>query len=238
MKNRCLIAGFLLIFVLLLAACSAGDKPDNIDGSLDNLKNYSPALDPRLLKDTETESYAKFISLLKENPQEVRDGDIIIVTINDWPLALSELTCFAIQEEVVLEGSPFYADIFRNLMDGTLMLAMAEEKNVLPTQEELAQFVAEQKQEMLNVEQEDLTILESAMEKLGISIDDYLAKIQPYSDYRNLAAQALLPLFQEEIVATEEYKTDEEYWSEYMSDFMNKAEIKYITEIPELQFTY
>lgn len=238
MKSRHLITGLLLIFVLILAACSAADNSDLIDLNPDNLKRLSPTLDPRLFKDTGTEAYAKFISLLEENPKEVRDGDIIIVTINDWPLALSELTCFAIQEEVMLEGSPFYEDIYRNLMDGTLMLALAEEKNVLPTQEDLAQFGAKQKQDMLNADQEDLTILESAMEKLGISIDDYLTKFQPYTDYRNLAAQGLLPIFQEEVTYTEENKSEEEYWNEYISDFRSKADIKYITKIPELQYTY
>jgi len=243
MKRSCFFVGLLLIFALFLSACNTNDKPDNIGDSLDNLKNYSPALNPHLLKDTKTDSYANFISLLEDNPNEVRDGDIIIATINDWPIALSEIISFAIQEEIMMEHNPFYEDIYRSLLEGTLMLAMAEEKNALPTQEELAAFGAKQKEEMNDIDPGELDILESTMDKMGISIDDYLTYFQPYHDYRTLAGQGLLPIFQEEMAKANGNESGEEYWNEYawneyMADYMSKAEIKYITKIPELQFTY
>lgn len=230
MKPEYYVTGFVLLVALIYAISTA--KP----AKSRNIKDFSPIVNPHLIKNTDTRAYTKFLILLQENPHEVKNGDIIIATVNDWPLSLSELIFIAIQEEIIFERVPDYEKIFRARLDETFILALAEEKNVLPSQTELARHLAEQKLQVLDSFFEGFSKAKSGFEKMGISREDFWTNFQAYYEYRSLAGIALAKLCREEIINTEGNKSEAVYWDELMADFKHKAKIKYLTKIPELRF--
>ncbi|MCL1874063.1 MAG: hypothetical protein FWF85_08105 [Clostridiales bacterium] len=230
MKPEYYVTGSVLLIALIYAISTA--KP----AKFQNIKNYSPIVNPHLIKNTDTKAYTRFLTLLQENPHEVKNGDILIVTVNDWPLTLSELIFIAIQEEIIFDRPPDYEKIFKTRLDETCRLALAEEKNVLPVQEELAKHLARQKLQAPGFDQESASTDKSAFGKMGISREDFWTNFQAYYEYRSLAGMALEKLCREEIASAEGNKSETDYLAEMMADFKHRAKIKYITKIPELRF--
>ena len=234
-KYKYHIISTLFVLALFLAACNAAIQPVNFE----KIRNDLPPVSPNLIKNIEAmpHSYAKFTSLLKSNPQEIRDGDIIIAMVNNWPITLGELAFVAAQEEILLNNIPDYEKIFIKQIDEKVAFSIAEEKHVLPTSEELTNAIEELKQKYSStIEPEDS--FENVMERLGINQEDYWETFQPYYAYKNLAFEAVWQIIYDETSYTEENNSnpDSYYWDEYLSRFMRKAKIVYVTKIPELQF--
>ena len=239
MKTKHFIAGFVLIFALLFSACSnteiqlTNSKGAPID--LDSLRNYLQPVNPTLIKNIKTipKSAEKFNSLIKANNKELRNNDILIAAVNDWPITLGELTFRTAQEEIMANYAPEYEQMFNILIEEKLVLSLADANDVLPDQTELVLYLAERKQDLLN-EPEFLEVLDQLMAITGISEDDYWKIFEPYDVYRSLTKEALYEFITAQ--RTDSAISADEYFDERLAEFKQQSKIVFITKIADLQY--
>ncbi|MDR2711519.1 MAG: hypothetical protein LBB91_00200 [Clostridiales bacterium] len=239
MKSKHFFIIILLVFSLFFAACSSTDKPPtNAAGEpvdLGNLRDFLQPVSPTLIKNTRAipQSAAKFDSITKANKKELRDNDILIAVVNQWPITFGELTFRTAQEEIMTGSAPDYEQMFNVLIEEKLNLSMADENDILPSQTDLVLYMAERKQDLMS-EPEFLDVLDQLIAMTGISEDDYWKIFESYDVYRSLTREALYEFITDQ--RSDSTISADSYFDQCLAEFKQQSDIVYITKIPDLQF--
>lgn len=124
----------------------------------------------------------KSIKIIKEN--NVADGDIV-AWINETPLIKSELE---FRKNLTLKsgGSQDLNSIFNKLIEEKIIFEIAKSKNLLPSEQDLNEYIQEQIQDYNNPELNYKELVDTFRNASGLTLDQYWNEYTWYNGYRFL----------------------------------------------------
>jgi len=115
------------------------------------------------------------------------DPDEIIARVNGWPITLGELEFRKGLREKSGLGSADYSDVFNTLIEEKVVLSYAFKNNILPTTEQVAAFIEQEKEYYQEPNSQYQENVDAILSTSNMTIDEYWNSYEWYNVFRLLA---------------------------------------------------
>lgn len=191
--------------------------------------------------------------------------DLIIAEVNGWPITLNEIAYRAGNREYwhnymksAVNGQPMqlnkstapdhieddsaYENVFDTLVDEKIRLSQAQKFNILPSLGAVQKYIKQIEQSITPENDEQFTkAFNDYTEMTGMTEEEYWQIYQVYQTYIMLAVDNLWQAIVQKgesngAFPKSDRKAKDDYYYAKIQEYKNEADIKVLTDIPELQF--